>query len=47
MLALNYITSYNYNGTTQEDRRLMFQFGLRTLGEQQSRTSINGLGSVF
>ena len=47
MLALNYITSYNYNGTTQEDRRLMVQFGLRTLGMTEGRTSLNGIGSAF
>ncbi len=39
VLAVNYITSYNYNGTTSEDRRLMVQFGLRTLGEIQGRTA--------
>jgi LPS-assembly protein len=47
MLALNYITSYNYNGTTEQDHRIMVQFGLRTLGEQQGRTSLNSLGSAF
>lgn len=39
VLAVNYITSYNYNGTTQEDRRLMVQFGLRTLGQVEGRTA--------
>ncbi|MBI3435479.1 MAG: LPS-assembly protein LptD [Proteobacteria bacterium] len=32
VLALNYITNYSYNGTTQNDHRVMLQFGLRTLG---------------
>ncbi|MET0868379.1 MAG: LPS assembly protein LptD, partial [Pseudorhodoplanes sp.] len=39
VLALNYITSYNYNGTTTEDRRVMVQFGLRTLGQIEGRTT--------
>jgi LPS-assembly protein len=32
ILALNYITNYNYSGNTGRDQRIMFQLSLRTLG---------------
>lgn len=47
LFALNYITSYNYNGTTEQDRRVMFQFGLRTLGMTEGRTSLGSTNSAF
>jgi LPS-assembly protein len=32
ILALNYITNYNYSGNATTDQRIMFQLSLRTLG---------------
>jgi LPS-assembly protein len=32
ILALNYITNYNYSGNADTDQRIMFQMSLRTLG---------------
>lgn len=45
ILAVNYITNYQYSGNATTDHRLLFQLGLRTLGTSAATTSANGLGS--
>jgi LPS-assembly protein len=42
ILALNYITDYNYSGNATADHRVMLQVNLRTLG---GTTVSQGLGS--
>ena len=47
IVALNYITNYTYSGNPTQDRRIMLQLGLRTLGggsvSQTVGTTSNGL----
>ena len=48
ILALNYITEFNYNvGTTTQkhNQTLMFQASFRTLGGSSGSTGVSGLGS--
>jgi LPS-assembly protein len=48
ILALNYITEFNYNvGTTTQkhNQTLMLQLSLRTLGGSSASTGVTGLGS--
>jgi LPS-assembly protein len=48
ILALNYITEFNYNvsSTTQKhNQTLMLQLSLRTLGGSSASTGVSGLGS--
>jgi LPS-assembly protein len=40
ILALNYITNYTYSGNATTDHRLLFQLGLRTLGQSAGTTSL-------
>lgn len=43
ILALNYITSYNYSADTSTDHRVLLQLNLRTLGGTSFSTGVNGL----
>jgi LPS-assembly protein len=48
ILALNYITEFNYNVTAttpKHNQTLMFQLSFRTLGGSSGSTGVNGLGS--
>ena len=43
ILALNYITSYNYSADVATDHRVLLQLNLRTLGGSSVSTGIGGL----
>jgi LPS-assembly protein len=45
ILALNYITEFNYNSTQKHNQTLMLQLSLRTLGGNSVSTGVAGLGS--
>jgi LPS-assembly protein len=45
ILALNYITEFNYNSTQKHNQTLMLQLSLRTLGGSSASTGVSGLGS--
>ncbi len=44
ILALNYITEYNYNSTQKHNQTLMLQLSLRTLGGNSVSTGTSSLG---
>jgi len=44
ILALNYITEFNYNSTQKHNQTLMLQLSLRTLGGNSVSTGVSGLG---
>lgn len=44
ILAVNYITSYNYSADVNTDHRLLLQLSLRTLGETSFSQGVGGLG---
>ena len=45
ILALNYLTQYNYIGGQQTDHLVMFQIALRTLGGVTSTQTVSGSGN--
>jgi LPS-assembly protein len=45
ILALNYITEFNYNSTQKHNQTLMLQLSLRTLGGSSASTGVTGLGA--
>jgi LPS-assembly protein len=45
VLALNYITDYQYNGNPQPSHRVMFQLGLRTIGNTSLSQSVSVAGT--
>jgi LPS-assembly protein len=44
ILAVNYITSYNYSADVNTDHRLLLQLSLRTIGETSFSQGVGGLG---
>ena len=46
ILALNYITDYAYNSTTQLNHTVMFQISLRTIGGNTVSQGLSNLGAV-
>jgi LPS-assembly protein len=44
ILALNYLTSYNYSGSTSANNTLMFSISLRTLGGTSVSENVGALG---
>ncbi len=42
VLALNYITDYAYSGNPKADHRVMFQLGLRTIGNTSVSQNLSG-----
>ncbi len=47
ILALNYLTEYNYNSTQKSNHAIMLQLGLRTLGGNTVTTGLSALNSTF
>ena len=45
ILALNYITDYAYSGNPQPDHRIMFQLGLRTIGNTSLSQNVSVSGT--
>jgi len=45
ILALNYITEFNYNSTQKHNQTLMLQLSFRTLGGSSASTGVTGFGS--
>jgi LPS-assembly protein len=45
ILALNYITEFNYNSTQKHNQTLMLQLSFRTLGGSSASTGVTGLGA--
>ena len=47
IVALNYMTSYEYSGSTAANNTLLFSFSLRTLGGTSVGQSISGITNAF
>jgi LPS-assembly protein len=47
ILALNYMTSYQYSGSTAANNTLLFSFSLRTLGGTSIGENVSGLSNAF
>jgi len=46
ILALNYVTSYDYSGNPTADHRILLQMSLRTLGTTGVSQSVGGVGGL-